>query len=576
MYIQRNKVKSKTGKEYRSVLLCSKYREGGKVKTRAELNLSNLPEHIILGIENMLKSDKEVTVCLKDITVSRCIDCGYVFVLLYLLRELRIDETPEKVLPAEDAVFVKAMITGKIMTAGSQLCIYNWLLRESAVCELLGLDMTGCKVDRLYAALGQLSCHQEKIEKNRFRYHKGAQRRVYLYDITSSCFEGARNELAAFGYNRDRKQGKMQMCVGLLTAEDGFPLRIQAFKGNTADSTTVTGQILSLKREFGAEQIIFVGDRGMQILYNLENDPDLSDEKIDFITGLTHAQIDALIAEGHIQLDLFHRELAEVEVDGMRYILSVNPELEARELMYLDNRRNRADALLENIRRAWKKRCGRNEANRSKQKENPQKYRHLKTELTVKDMDGYKRRVALALNESGMDRYYTMEAIDNETFEVSFRQDGFDKSRSLCGKYVVCSSVPAGDMTAEQVRGEYKKLQYMEHAFRDMKSNNIAIRPVYHRKELQTKGHVLLCMFAYTIIKEMENRLFPFLKAYNQSKKTQLSFNDLTAELHNIKICEMKIGSGVVVMQKPELNPLQQKIFEALNINPEKMTGMVT
>jgi hypothetical protein len=38
----------------------------------------------------------------------------------------------------------------------------------------------------------------------------------------------------------------------------------------------------------------------------------------------------------------------------------------------------------------------------------------------------------------------------------------------------------------------------------------------------------------------------------------------------------MKIGSGVVVMQKPELNPLQQKIFEALNIDPEKMTGMET
>jgi len=140
MYIQRNKVKSKTGKEYHSVLLCSKYREGGKVKTRTELNLSNLPEYLILGIENMLKSDKEATVCLKDIAISSCMDYGYAFVILHLLRELRIEEALEKVLSAEDATLVKAMITGKIMTAGSKLCIYNWLLRESAICKFLGLD----------------------------------------------------------------------------------------------------------------------------------------------------------------------------------------------------------------------------------------------------------------------------------------------------------------------------------------------------------------------------------------------------------------------------------------------------
>jgi transposase len=572
MYIQRNKVKSKTGKEYHSVLLCSKYREGGKVKTRTELNLSHLPEHLILGIENMLKSDRETTVCLKDITISRCIDYGYVYVLLHLLRELRISEVLEKVLPAEDATLVKAMITGKIITGGSKLSIYNWLLRESAICEHLGLDISGYKVDRLYTSLGQLHTHQVKIEKKWFRYHKGVGRRVYLYDITSSYFEGVQNELAAYGYNRDGKQGKKQLCVGLLTTEDGFPLRIQAFKGNTADSTTVSGQLLSLKKEFGVEQLVFVGDRGMQILYNIENDPELSDEHINFITGLTHTQINTLIAQGDIELNLFNRDIAEVKVGEMRYILSVNPELEARELFYLENRRNRADALLENIRKAWERRCIKNEANRSKQKENSKKYRHLKTALTVKDMDGYKRRVAFALKEIGMDKYYTLEAIDNETFAVDFHQDEFDKSRSLCGKYVVCSNVPVEDMTAEQIRGRYKNLQCVEHAFRDMKSNNISIRPIYHRKELQTRGHVLLCMFAYSIIKVMENKLFPFLKSYNQNQKKQLSFNDLIAEVNNIKICEMKIGNGVVTIQKPELNPLQQKIFEALNIDPEKMT----
>ena len=78
MYIQRNKIKNKKiGKIYSSVFLCTKYREGKKVKTRVEANLSSLPEHIILEIENMLRSDRETTVSLKDISIPACIDYGY-------------------------------------------------------------------------------------------------------------------------------------------------------------------------------------------------------------------------------------------------------------------------------------------------------------------------------------------------------------------------------------------------------------------------------------------------------------------------------------------------------------------
>ena len=568
MYIQRN---HKNGK-LSSVLLCSKYREGKKVKTRTEANLSKLPSDIILIIENALRSKGETMVHLKDISVISSIDYGYANVLSELLQSLRIDELLEKSLSPEDAALVKAMIIGKIITGGSKLCIFNWLHRESAICELLGIDMTGRTVDELYSSLGQLHSHQLKIEKKWFRYHKGIQRRIYLYDITSTFFYGDQNELADYGYSRDGLSGKKQICVGLLTTEDGFPLRIKAFAGNTPDSKTVVDQILDLKKEFGVEQIVFVGDRGMQIMYNIENDDELSEEDINFITGLTHAQINTLIDEGHIDLNLFKRDLVEVKVEDMRYVLSINPELEAKEFFYLDNSRNRTDALVENIRKSWNKRCMRNQENRIRQQENAKKYKHLKTALNTKDIDGYKRRVEQAVKECGMSKYYRMEIIDDETIEITFLEDEFNKSRSLCGKYVVCSNVPVEELTTEQVRGQYKNLQQVEHAFRDIKGGNISIRPVYHRKERQTRGHVMLCMFAYAIVKEMENKLFPFLKKYNRTQKRQLSFNDLIAELDNIKVCKLRIGAGAVSVQKPELNPLQKSIFEELNIDPDKIT----
>jgi transposase len=266
MYIQRNKSKNpKTGKVYTSVLLCSKFREGKRVRTRTVANLSHLSDQLVLSIENALKSDRQTTVLLKDIAVKHCVDYGYLLVVLHTMKQLRIDEVLEKTLSASDALLVKAMLVGKLITADSKLGIFNWLVREPVISKLLGMDMPKCKLDHLYYALGQLWLHQPKIEKKWFRYHHGAQRRVYLYDLTSTCFEGTQNALAACGYNRDGKRGKMQMCVGLLTAEDGFPLRMEAFPGNTSDSTTVSGQIRTLKKGLGVEEIVFVGDRGMHI-----------------------------------------------------------------------------------------------------------------------------------------------------------------------------------------------------------------------------------------------------------------------------------------------------------------------
>ena len=130
--------------------------------------------------------------------------------------------------------------------------------------------------------------------------------------------------------------------------------------------------------------MIFVGDRGMHITYNMENDPDLSDEDIHFITGLTHSQIQTLITEGTLQLSFFSSEPAEVVVDDKRYILSVNPDLEWKERAYLDNRRYHRDAMTDEIRKAWKKRCDKNEENRKNQEEHRKIRKIQKPENRIK------------------------------------------------------------------------------------------------------------------------------------------------------------------------------------------------
>ena len=86
--------------------------------------------------------------------------------------------------------------------------------------------------------------------------------RLFLYDVTSSYLEGEYNELADYGYNRDKKRGKKQIVIGLLADDEGEPVATQVFTGNTTDLSTFSDQIKKVASEFGCEQVTFVGDKG--------------------------------------------------------------------------------------------------------------------------------------------------------------------------------------------------------------------------------------------------------------------------------------------------------------------------
>jgi hypothetical protein len=67
----------------------------------------------------------------------------------------------------------------------------------------------------LYKNLDWIAKHQSRIEKSLYKTRYGNKPcKLFLYDVTSSYFEGIKNALAAYGYNRDGKRGKKQIVVG--------------------------------------------------------------------------------------------------------------------------------------------------------------------------------------------------------------------------------------------------------------------------------------------------------------------------------------------------------------------------
>src|SRR5947208_7364430 len=180
-----------------------------------------------------------------------------------------------------------------------------------AACDVLRLG--AFDEDALYENLDWLAGAQASVEDRLFAQRtKTTPVSLFLYDVTSSYLEGTHNALAAFGYNRDGKKGKMPIVIGLLCDEDGQPVSIEVFPGNTQDPQTFAAQINKVKARFGVHEITFVGDRGMIKGQQIE---DLAQQGLHDITAITKPQIEKLLKQGTLQLYLFEHELAALLAD---------------------------------------------------------------------------------------------------------------------------------------------------------------------------------------------------------------------------------------------------------------------
>jgi len=279
-----------------AILLRESYREGGKVKTRTLANLTKGPPERIAVMEWLCKGEF-------DGWTGGEVTSGEVFGVLFALKHLADQVGITRVLGTSAEGRRALFLTlARIAHGGSRLSAVRWA-GQHAVADVLGAE--GFDEDDLYAALDWLAGQQERIERELYQDHvkrHGKPAALVLYDVTSSDFEGESNELGQYGYNRDGKKGKLQIVIGLLTAEDGDPLAVRVFEGNTADPATVAAQITILKEQFGVAEVVMVGDRGM---IKAKGKAALSAEGFRYITALTDGQVRTLLGQGVLQPDLF-------------------------------------------------------------------------------------------------------------------------------------------------------------------------------------------------------------------------------------------------------------------------------
>src|SRR5919199_665170 len=320
MYIDTSHI-TRGGKTYTRHLLRESYRANGKVLHRTIANVSQCSTAEIEAIRLALRHKEalENLGTIQDaVTLKQGMSFGAVWTVYHIARRLGIEKALGTTREGKLALW---QVMARVIDQGSRLSAVR-LAMSHAACDVLGLD--AFDEDALYENLDWLAGAQARIEERLFaQRHKTTPASLFLYDVTSSYVEGTQNELAAFGYNRDGKKGKCQIVIGLLCDEDGQPVSIEVFPGNTQDPQTFAAQITKVKARFGVHEITFVGDRGMIKGQQIE---DLAQQGLHYITAITKPQIEKLLHQGTLQMDLFDQELAEVLADeGIRYVLRRNP-----------------------------------------------------------------------------------------------------------------------------------------------------------------------------------------------------------------------------------------------------------
>ena len=208
-------------------------------------------------------------------------------------------------------------------------------------------------------------------------------------------------------------------------------------------------------------------------------------------------------------------------------------------------------------------------------------------------------RVGKVINQHKVSKHF-LTTITDDSFSFERDHDKIATEAELDGLYIVRSNVEPELFDADQTVRAYKDLAKVERAFRSMKTVDLKVRPIYHRRADRVRAHVLLCMLAYYLEWHMRSALAPVLfddhdRAAGEQQRSSVvqpaqrspaaqkkaaskrtaddlpvhSFRSLIADLGTLTMNKMQLAVGGSTFSLPtQPTPLQQRCFELLGVSP--------
>jgi len=540
----------KSGKVYKQPWIGYNYRnENGTPDFRREISLKTLDEEQVKMIDYVLRHGGELDDITAEVEFLGAKSIGGFWAAFRIAEQLGIIEELTR-FDEKHRFAIMSMILDRIIQPLPHSKQALWEYLPGSPLERI-VAPEGMKIQHhdIYKSLETLYAAQDEIQQSLYASRSNVDN-MYLYDITSSYFEGTNCPLSEFGYNRDGKKGKMQVVIGLLTDSDGCPIAIEVFSGNTSDQTTVMGKIDQMRERFGIQEMIFIGDRGMVTKARRD---DLQDDKynaVKYISALTRGEFFAFLDDQDhpLQLTLFDQsELVEVSQDGVRYVLSFNPEKEEedREVRFrlLEKTEEKLKMIERNVKNGrWK------------------------------NQKVIAKRLYTWLNKWNMERFFDCDYSEGK-FSYSRNEDKIKEYESIDGFYVLLSDVDEEMLDTKGLREKYKSLIQVEQAFRTMKTTDLFVRPIRHWKPERVKGHVFMCMLAYMVVWKARSLFSDFISAEEHSTDSTQD------DCHSLRIIWERLNQSVQIgtikingKKEERLNPVPNEVKKILKAADASLT----
>jgi hypothetical protein len=284
---------------------------------------------------------------------------------------------------------------------------------------------------------------------------------LVLYDVSTLHFEAdAGDGFREPGFSKERRL-EPQITLGLLTDASGFPLMMEAFEGNKAETKTMLPVIEAFMAAHGLTDVTVVADAGM---ISEANQKAIEDAGLSFILGTKITHVPYVVDE-------WRREHPGEDIPDGRVFTQPWPATQAQKdrgqrdkVIYYQYRADRARRTLHGI-----------------------DEQVAKAEKAVAGKIPVKRNRFIKL--AGGDK--------------SVNRDLEAKARALAGLKGYTTNLP--DPNAEFVIDAYHRLWQIEKSFR-MSKHDLKARPIYHHKRESIEAHLSIVFAALAITRFIEDR----------------------------------------------------------------------
>jgi Transposase DDE domain len=437
---------------------------------------------------------------------------------------------------------VFAMVCQRTIAPASKLEATRWAPREVVLPGVGELSDDG-----LYSAMDFLLECSERVQEAVFfsvANLLNAEVDVIFFDTTSTYFEVEVDDDEAglddededeakpagkapleqagrrrLGHSKDHRPDLPQVIIGMAVTREGVPVRLWTFPGNTSDQVLIR-TVKDDLRAWRLHRVIWVVDRGFASQANRRYLQRAGGGYImgERLRGAPHDAAAALARQGRYHSVAGNLRVKQVRVDGGaardRFVICHNPDAARRDADIRD-----------------------------------QIVARLEDEIAGSDALPARQRAELAgrlKTKTAFNRFLRVTPAGKLRVDrTAVRRDAhYD------GKYLLRTSDES--LTPDDIAHAYKALYQAERGWRDLKTVQINLRPVFHHKDQRIQAHVQLCWLALLILRVAELAVGD-------------TWRNIRDELDRLHLVTLATGNGHVA-QRGELTPRQRVILHALDL----------